>query len=57
MPTFLAGETWPMLNHPMKINYVLPFGSLTGGVRAFAEISKRLIAKKYEVSMTFPARP
>ena len=46
-----------MRNHPMKINYVLPFGSLTGRVSAFTEISKRLIAKKHEVSTTFPARP
>ena len=41
----------------MKINYTLPQGGLTGGMRTFYEVSKRLIAKGNEVTLTFPGRP
>ena len=41
----------------MRINYVLPASNLVGGIRTFAEITKRLAAKGHHVSITLPARP
>jgi len=41
----------------MRINYVLPGSGLTGGIRTFAEITKRLKAKGHDVSITLPKRP
>jgi glycosyltransferase involved in cell wall biosynthesis len=41
----------------MKINYVLPGSNLTGGIRTFAEITRRFVAKGHHVSITLPTRP
>jgi glycosyltransferase involved in cell wall biosynthesis len=41
----------------LRINYTLPGSSLTGGVRTFFEISKRLVKKGHEVTVTLPNKP
>jgi len=41
----------------LRINYTLPVSALTGGIRTFHEISKRLIKKGHEVTLTFPTKP
>jgi len=41
----------------LRINYVLPTGILTGGIRTFYEVSVRLIQKGHEISLVFPEAP
>jgi len=41
----------------LRINYTLPGSVMTGGIRTFHELSKRLIKKGHEVTLTFPGKP
>jgi hypothetical protein len=41
----------------MKINYVLPGSYLTGGIRTFAETTRRFVAKSHQVSITPQTEP